>query len=91
MLRSMRFLPGRRWGRVSLVLGGATALAAGIWFGRGMFIHQATAQQTAQSVPSEAEQPGSEAVTAREGFQHGLSRGGGAIFSQVSQIFLRNN
>ena len=59
MLRSMRFLPGRRWGRVSLVLGGAMALAAGIWFGRGMFIHQATAQQTAQSIPSEAERLGS--------------------------------
>ena len=59
MLRSMRFLHGRRWGRVSLVLGGAAALAVGIWFGRGMFSHRVAAQQTVSLVPSEAGPAGS--------------------------------
>ena len=54
MLRSMRFLPGRRWGRVSLILGGASALAVGVWFGRGMFVRHAAAQQAVQVVPAEA-------------------------------------
>ena len=59
MLRSMRFLPGRRWGRVSLVLGGAAALAVGVWFGRGMFIHRVAAQQTASLVAPETAPVGS--------------------------------
>ena len=54
MLRSMRFLPGRRWGRLGLILGGASALAVGVWFGRGMFVRHAAAQQAGQVVPAEA-------------------------------------
>ena len=54
MLRSMRFLPGRRWARLGLILGGASALAVGVWFGRGMFVRHAAAQQAAQVVPAEA-------------------------------------
>jgi parvulin-like peptidyl-prolyl isomerase len=54
MLRSMRFLPGRRWSRLGLILGGASALAVGVWFGRGMFVRHAAAQQAAQVVPAEA-------------------------------------
>jgi parvulin-like peptidyl-prolyl isomerase len=65
MLRSMRFLAGRRWGRASLVLGGAAALVVGVWFGRGMFIRHAAAQQAGPLAPFEAAPTSSGDYTSR--------------------------